>query len=717
MTATSTPQTEAQTAAREPSPWHEGEIALQRSIGAAEKMAGMGKRVLRDYLIDQHRDFYKQLPFIVLGSVDAAGDAWATLRAGTPGFLNSPDPAFLHLDIMRDAGDPAEAGFDDGMPVGLLGIELHTRRRNRMNGTVRRAGNADDGFDIAVEQSFGNCPQYIQLRDFTFSRPARKPSDKPVETGDHLDAPQFNGRARNIIAGADTLFIASYVDRPDGKNGPERQVDVSHRGGRAGFVRIGADGTLTIPDFAGNQFFATLGNILVNGKAGLVFADFATGDLLQVAGTGEVILDSDEIAAFQGAERLLRITPRRVVFRPEALPLHWAMRDDGWSPNSLLTGNWDEVATRLKAAELAKAWRPFRVARIGQESSVVRSFYLEPADDAGIIPHLAGQHLPIRVTPAGHDKPLMRTYTLSVAPSDRLYRLSIKREGVVSSHLHDNVKVGDIIEARAPAGDFTIDAQRERPAVLLAGGIGVTAMLAMLRHVVYEGVRKRRIRPTYFFYAARTKAERAFDREIAQLVAASQGQNGQPAVRVIRVLSDPTGAVEGEDYELAGRIELPLLMAVLPFNDYDFYLCGPGGFMQSLYDGLRGLNVADARIHAEAFGPASLTRKPDGGAQLPAHLTLPPATTATKVSFMQAKKSADWQPGGSTLLELAEAQGLQPEFSCRGGTCGSCRTRVLKGAVSYTKTPEAAVAANEALLCCAVPAKAEDGGEELQLDL
>ncbi|HWT97406.1 MAG TPA: 2Fe-2S iron-sulfur cluster-binding protein, partial [Terriglobales bacterium] len=260
------------------------------------------------------------------------------------------------------------------------------------------------------------------------------------------------------------------------------------------------------------------------------------------------------------------------------------------------------------------------------------------------------------------------------------------------------------------------DALRERPAVFLAAGIGVTPMLAMLRHIVYEGIRKRRIRPTYFFYAAHSKAERAFDREIAQMVAASQGQNGKPAVRVIRVLSDPTGAVEGEDYELAGRIELPLLMAVLPFNDYDFYLCGPGGFMQSLYDGLRGLNVADARIHAEAFGPASLTRKPDGGTQLPAHLTLPPATAATKVSFARSKKSADWKPEGGSLLELAEAQGLQPEFSCRGGTCGSCRTRVLKGAVSYTKTPEAAVAENEALLCCSVPAKTDDG-EALELDL
>src|SRR6185369_12033549 len=241
------------------------------------------------------------------------------------------------------------------------------------------------------------------------------------------------------------------------------------------------DGTLTIPDFAGNLFFNTLGNILINPKAGIIFADFDTGDVLQLTGSAEVILDSPEIAAFQGAERLWRVTPHRVIYRPDALPLRWNFLENGWSPNALMTGSWDEAATRLKAAELAKAWRPFRVARITDESTVIRSFLLEPMDGAGVIPHLAGQHLPIRVRPEGSDKPVMRTYTLSTAPSDRIYRISVKREGVVSRYLHEKVQVGDVIEARAPAGNFTIDALQTRPAVLMAAGIGVTPMIAMLR--------------------------------------------------------------------------------------------------------------------------------------------------------------------------------------------------------------------------------------------
>ncbi|MDE1996909.1 MAG: pyridoxamine 5'-phosphate oxidase family protein, partial [Rhizobiaceae bacterium] len=333
------------------SPWHAGEIALQKKAGVAERMAEVGPRVLRDHLIEQHRNFYPQLPFIVLGAVDPEGNAWATLRAAHPGFLQSPDIHTLSVDLVRDPADPADAGMDDGDAVGMLGIELHTRRRNRLNGTIRRTG--DRGFDVTVRQAYGNCPQYIQLRDFSF---IRDPSQGADEAALHLTA--LDARSRQIIVSADTFFVASYVDREDGL----RQVDVSHRGGKPGFVRIGEDGVLTIPDFAGNLFFNTLGNFLVNPKAGLVFADFESGELLQLTGTSEVMLDSPEIAAFQGAERLWRFTPTKIVRRPGALPLRLHARENGASPNSMMTGSWGDAANRLKALELATAWRPFRVA-------------------------------------------------------------------------------------------------------------------------------------------------------------------------------------------------------------------------------------------------------------------------------------------------------------------------------------------------------------------
>lgn len=684
-------------------PWHRGEIMLQEKVGVAKRMEDVGARVLRDYLIDQHRQFYPQLPFIVLGTVDGDGNAWATLRANHPGFLHSPDPHRLSVALARDAGDPADRGMEDGDAIGMLGIELQTRRRNRLNGAIARS--SIDGFDIVVGQSYGNCPQYIQLRDFAF---AREPTELSAQNSTVLDA--LDARSAALIARADTFFVASYVDRQDGVD-RERQVDVSHRGGKPGFVRIGEDGVLTIPDFAGNLFFNTLGNIVANSRAGLVFVDFESGDMLQLSGEAQVVLDSPDIAAFQGAERLWTFRPQRVVYRADALALRWKPRADGQSPNALMTGDWKEAAGRVRAAETSRSWRPLRVTRIVDESAGVRSFHLEPADGGGLSVHRAGQHLPIRLNIDGLERPAIRTYTLSTAPSDGRYRISVKREGLVSAYLHDSIHTGDIIEARAPDGSFTIDATENRPAVMLAAGIGITPLLAMLRHVVYEGQRKRRMRPTWLVYSAHGKAERAFDDEIGSLVAASGG-----AVRLVRLLSDVSGATIGEDYDLQGRIDMGLLSAVLPFNDYDFYLCGPPSFMQSVYDGLRGLNIDDTRIHAEAFGVASITRSGDMADDGPANVApvRSSAETPVPVYFMQSAKEARWEPGAGTLLELAEARDLQPEFSCRVGSCGSCRTKVLSGAVAYVKKPTAVVADDEALICCAVPAVGET---RLELDL
>jgi uncharacterized protein len=681
-----------------PSPWHRGEIAIQKAFGAFERMDAAGRRIVRDTMPDQHRQFFAQLPFIVAGSVDEHGDPWATLLAGHPGFMRTPDARTLSMTRARDPLDPADAGMNDGASIGLLGIELHTRRRNRMNGVIHRDG-ANAVFDVAVEQSYGNCPQYIQLRDVEFVRDPDAPSPVPPRA---LDA--LSPRAKSMITGADTFFVASYFDREDG----HRQVDVSHRGGKPGFVRLSDDGALTIPDFAGNLFFNTLGNILVNGRAGLVFADFETGDVLQLAGDAEVLLDSPEVAAFQGAERLWRFKPRRIVYRENALPLRWTAREQGASPNSLMTGDWHQVDERMKAAALANAWRAFRVSKVVDESDAIRSFHLEPADGAGIVPHKAGQHLPIRVTLPGASKPCIRTYTLSVAPSDGLYRISVKRDGRVSAHLHDTLKVGDSVEARAPAGDFSIDPFEKRPAVLMAAGVGITPMLAMLRHIVYEGLRKRRVRPVWMIVSAHSLASRAFSQEIDALAQSAGG-----AVNVIRVLSDTNGARFERDYDASGRIDIDLLTSRLPFNDYDFYLCGPGAFMQTIYDGLRALNVADTRIHAEAFGPSALTRTADRGADVKP--MRPAATEPVTIEFLKSGTGAQWQPGGGTLLELAEASGLSPEFNCRGGTCGTCRTRIAKGAVSYESEPAFHVDDNEALICCARPAADSEG--TLQLDL
>ncbi|NGM34552.1 flavin-nucleotide-binding protein [Methylobacterium sp. DB0501] len=314
------------------SPWHPGETAIQATVGAAGRMAEIGRRVVRAAMPDPHRAFFASLPVVVAGSVDDAGEAWATLLAGLPGFVAAPTPTRLTLAARPDPADPAAAGLRPGEAVGLLGIELHTRRRNRVNGILEAS--AGGALHLAVEQSFGNCPQYITLRDAALVADPAAPSTGAVEESAGLDE-----AARAAIAAADTFFVATYADQA-GDRGVHRQVDVSHRGGKPGFVRVDPDGTLTVPDFSGNLFFNTLGNIWLNGRAGLVFPDFATGDLLQMTGAAAVILDGPEIAAFRGAERLWTFRPRRVVRRRAALPLRWAARDGGASPQSLRTGDW-----------------------------------------------------------------------------------------------------------------------------------------------------------------------------------------------------------------------------------------------------------------------------------------------------------------------------------------------------------------------------------------
>lgn len=329
------------------SPWHAGERLLQTRVGVAERMAQIGPKVIRDYMPDQHRAFFGQLPFLVMGAVDPQGDPWAGVLEGEPGFAVSPDPYTLSVAAAPDADDPLRAGLGLGQPVGLLGIELHTRRRNRMNGRIA----AWDGqrFDVAVTQSFGNCPQYIQARDFSFSRP---PSLRLATA--QAEASQLDEAARTLIRASDTFFVASYVDaevnpdvNPDENpdvpldmaNAPRRgrAVDVSHRGGKPGFVRVDGN-VLTIPDFSGNRFFNTLGNLTANPRAGLLFIDFEQGDVLQVSGRAEVVLDSPEIQTFAGAERLWRVHVRRVVRRPGTLALRWRFND--YAPTALATGQW-----------------------------------------------------------------------------------------------------------------------------------------------------------------------------------------------------------------------------------------------------------------------------------------------------------------------------------------------------------------------------------------
>lgn len=309
--------------------FHEGELAWQERAGARERLAQAGPRVIRDHMPDQHRDFFAQLPFLVAGTVDAQGQPWASVLAGPPGFVDSPGPRQLLVRAQPFPHDPLAETLGTGSPIGLLGIEPHTRRRNRVNGHVVRRDEV--GFAVHVDQSFGNCPKYIQARKPEFV--ARGGAAPTAHRLDALDEP-----ARALIARADTFFIATAHPLAARSDTPAFGVDVSHRGGKPGFVRVDGNSSLTVPDFLGNFFFNTLGNLALNPRCGLLFMDFESGDLLYLAARGEVVAQGPELAAFAGAQRLLRLQVVSALRVSGVLPLRWSVAE--LSPALAATGSW-----------------------------------------------------------------------------------------------------------------------------------------------------------------------------------------------------------------------------------------------------------------------------------------------------------------------------------------------------------------------------------------
>ena len=311
------------------SPFHAGERTLQARAGMRERIEQSGRRAIRDFIPDQHRELFAKLPMLVVGSLDAQQRPWASVLFGRPGFIGSPDARTLTIAARPAVGDPTAANLATGAAVGLLGIELETRRRNRMNGTVIRADK--DGFAVRVRQSFGNCPKYIQVRKpmFIAGPSSSVASSRPARA----EGAVLSASTAALVRGADTFFIATAT--ADG-------VDVSHRGGKPGFVRVTEEGgrtVLTSPDFSGNFFFNTLGNLLLNPRAGMVFVDFTSGGLLLLTGEAEALWDGPELAAFAGAERLLRFRVTEGVWIEGAAPLRWSAPEP--APQLAATGSWE----------------------------------------------------------------------------------------------------------------------------------------------------------------------------------------------------------------------------------------------------------------------------------------------------------------------------------------------------------------------------------------
>jgi predicted pyridoxine 5'-phosphate oxidase superfamily flavin-nucleotide-binding protein len=300
-------------------PFHAGELVAQALAGTGTPGAGG----IRPFMPDQHREFFGLLPYLFVATVDDDGWPVATVLTGQPGFVQSPDPVTLTLAALPRSGEPGAGLFTAGRPFGALGLDFATRRRNRVNGKITAAG--EGGLTLQVLQSFGNCPQYIQTRAVE----AAAASTAPAQA---IAFPTPDALAQ--IARADTLFVATNAPL-QGEESENGGVDISHRGGLPGFVKVTGD-VLTIPDFRGNRFFNTLGNLVSDPRAALLFVDFETGDLLHLQGRVEIDWSptGDDLI-----QRQWRLTVERAWRRPAALPLRWTFGN--YSPVTLNTAAWN----------------------------------------------------------------------------------------------------------------------------------------------------------------------------------------------------------------------------------------------------------------------------------------------------------------------------------------------------------------------------------------
>lgn len=357
-----------------------------------------------------------------------------------------------------------------------------------------------------------------------------------------------------------------------------------------------------------------------------------------------------------------------------------------------------------KAQAAWSGFRKFRIEGKVLEAEHCCSFYLAPHDGRPLPPYLPGQYLTFRLQIPGQTREITRCYSLSDSPDHSdYYRVTIKRipppgnapdapPGLVSSHFHDRLQVGDIVDAKAPSGHFHLDVNSRTPVVLVGGGIGVTPALAMLNYLVSAPGK----REVWFFYGVRNGREHILKDYLREI--AAQHSN----VHLVACYSDPLPDEKAEeDYNFSERVSVDLFKRVLEVNNFDFYICGPPPMMESLTKGLSQWGVPDERIHFEAFGPASVKKvakaEPGQAAQ----------ASSVEVNFVRSNKTVPWTSATGSLLELAEAHGIRIDSGCRAGSCGTCVTAVRDGQVDYPSgKPDFDIEKGSCLACVAVPRSA-----------
>ena len=342
--------------------------------------------------------------------------------------------------------------------------------------------------------------------------------------------------------------------------------------------------------------------------------------------------------------------------------------------------------------------RKFQISKKLKECEDVYSFYLTPHDGKSLPAFKPGQYLTFQLDVPGRDKPVVRCYSLSDCHRTDFYRVTIKKalapkdvpgvpHGIASHHFCDTLKEGDILNVKAPSGHFFLDVNKPTPVVLISGGVGITPMLSMA-NALLEGRFKRDI---WFFFGARNGDEQ-IQKEHLQMLAAKR-ENFH--LHICYSKPSPSDQL-GKDYHHAERVSVGLMKQLLPSNNFEYYLCGPGAFMKTITDDLEAWGVPDSQVFFEAFGPATVKKAAP-------KVTIDASAPVLQVTFGRSGKVSAWNPLLGSVLDLADQLGIKIESGCRAGNCGSCLVAIKSGDVDYTIQPGQAPESGSCLTCICKP--------------
>ncbi|KAI8907126.1 hypothetical protein BC831DRAFT_495143 [Entophlyctis helioformis] len=653
--------------------FHEGEVLLQKLVGFRAEAEYHYVDFIRSSMPNQHRSFFQNLRYVFVTTTSASGEPWSSVLAGPSEFVASPDPEHLVLRFHPAAGDPIADNLahaaailqlgrtdDATLQFGFLGIEFHTRRRNRMNGTMTAIGKNGDGswtVQVRVVQSYGNCPKYIQVREIVGMRAPAKPSSDTLasqESTARLGQGGLTLEMQAMVRQADTVFVGTqYVH----DHAPARSsgLDLSHRGGRPGFLQVLNGGKLLVlPDYKGNNMFMTMGNILKDPRASLVIPDFETGACLYITARAQTLVAPESFAYLPGMQRLNLFEPIKAVIVHHALPYLFELRDmSPFNPPVRVSPLAAAPAQTVDGSQATPSTNQATLVSRVRHTDSVSSFTFRVDQPIQYAPGqfatldfsqydtaLARRKLRAEQTtrdPAIMNDDLVRSWTITSTPPHSAdsgfvrtstFTITVKHyaDGMISPVLHSlQPGASPSIPLLGVGGEFSIFCNPDnlgngtaakdnvRKVLFVAGGIGVTPFVGMVRGLVEQAQHASHTataQPTdvVFMLSAPHVDDVPVDlvREMSQLLAPHKISIvialSRASPSSIKAASDHGGSLQGLGAVVAGRLDKNMLLQhVEDVQQRTVYVCGPSGFQTSVTDMMQSLGVAGEAVHTETF--------------------------------------------------------------------------------------------------------------------